>query len=319
MKSTPRISLLSVLAITAYTLTAVASPGSLNGVPQIIAEKYQRSKTPGVIRIANTVPRSNCGQKFGAEKCRLNDFSPVSDDGRVSEDSSRALKRVLNFPLDQTKADEIPLPELLVKLLVNLSDTFEGAQLCVVSGFRCFESAGKKCSVFQKQSSRHLTGEAADVVLLGIDPVDVASYALFLNSTHPEFKDRLGVGYYPNQEHVHVDVRDQGKYWVDYSSGGEAPAYDSSHPAPAEAHRLHYDPRIAPPHPGGQCPVLEEQKFAREEGEGDNVGTTPVQQWRNVLYTEPPLRGSPGSRRMFQHKKVSFAPLPELADLKAFR
>jgi uncharacterized protein YcbK (DUF882 family) len=271
-----------------------------------------------VIRIANTVPRSNCGQKFGAEKCRLNNFSPIGDSGRVSEENSRAIKRVLNYPLDQSKSDEINLPELLVKLLVNLSDTFEGAQLCVVSGFRCFDAGGQRCSTFQKQSSRHLTGEAADIVLLGIDPVDVASYALFLNGTHADFKDRLGVGYYPNQEHVHVDVREQGKYWVDTSRGGDAPEYDSSHPAPAEAHRLHYDPRIAPPSPGGQCPVLEEQKFIRE-AEGEHIGTTQTQQWRNVMYTEPPLRGSPASRRMFQHKQISFAPIPELIDLKAFR
>ncbi len=318
MKSTSSIAALCVLLVTAFTLTTVAAPGSLLDLPGVIAEKYERSKNPGVIRIANTVPRSNCGQKFGAEKCRLNNFSPIDDSGRVPEESARAIKRVLNFPLDQKAADEIPLPELLVKLLVNLSDTFEGAQLCVVSGFRCFESGGAKCSTFQKQSSRHLTGEAVDVVLLGIDNVDVASYALFLNSTHPEFKDHVGVGFYPNQEHVHVDVRDHGKYWVDYSAGGSAPEYDSSHPAPAEAHRLHYNPRIAPPSPGGQCPVLEEPKFARVEPK-EHEGVTPKHQWRNVLYTEPPLRGSPASRRLFRHKNISFAPLPELKDLEAFR
>ncbi len=318
MKPTSRTALLGLLIASALTLTAVAAASSFGQLPAMIAEKYERSKTPGVIRIANTVPRSNCGKKFGAEKCRLNGFSPVDDTGRVPEESARALKRVLNFPLNQDQADEIPLPELLVKLLVNLSDTFEGAQLCVVSGFRCFQSGGQKCSTFQKQSSRHLTGEAADVVLLGIDNVDVASYALFLNSTHPAFKDRVGVGFYPNQEHVHVDVREKGKYWVDYSAGGEAPEYDSSHPPPAEAHRLHYNPRIAPPSPGGQCPVLEEPKFARVEPE-ENVGTSREHRWRNVLYTEPPLRGSPASRRLFRHKQVSFAPLPELTDLKAFR
>jgi hypothetical protein len=35
----------------------------------------------------------------------------------------------------------------------------------------------------------------------------------------------VGVGYYPNSTHIHLDVRDKTTYWVDYSFPGERPHY----------------------------------------------------------------------------------------------
>lgn len=297
--------------------STVAADSRLPPPPQILS-KYTRSKSPGALRIANTVPRSNCGKVTGVEKCRENGLRPLDEAGSVTEQGEQTIKRLLNYPLNPRESDAVALPHLLVKLLVHLSDTFGGAQICVVSGFRCYEQGGKKCNQFQNQNSKHLTGAAADIVLLGVDAVDLASYALFLNQTHPDFKNRLGVGYYPNQEHVHVDVRETHKYWVDYSAGGEAAKYDSSHPSPVEAYHKYYNPRIAPPRPGGQCPILEDPV---DEGNDAPIEAVALKtyRWRNVLYTEPPLRGSVDYRHAFESKKVEFKPVPILKDLEALR
>lgn len=304
----------------AATLGLLASTGAAQSVappPQIVA-KYSRSPTPGALRIANTVPRSNCGRVTGVEKCRENGLVPLDETGDVTKEGEQSMKRLLNYPLNPTESEAITLPVLLVKLLVHLSDTFGGKQICIVSGFRCFQQGGKKCHEFQNENSRHITGSAADIVLLGVDAVDLASYALFLNQTHPEFMGKLGVGYYPNQEHVHVDVRDKHKYWVDYSAGGTQPQHDPTHPSPVEAFHKYYDPKIAPPRPGGQCPVLEEQLTEGNDAKVEAVDLGSYR-WRNVLYTEPPLRGSVDYRHAFQTKNINFQIVPVLKDLGALK
>src|SRR5690606_15636006 len=149
-------------------------------------------------------------------------LDPLTDEGEVDPVAQKSLEAVLNYPIESARAAELRLPPLLVKVLVELSDTFSGAQICIESGYRC---GGPDCHKFQNQSSRHISGEAADLVLLGVSAIDLANYALYLNAVDPRFKGRLGVGYYPNQEHIHVDVRDKHLYWVDYSSGFEPPVY----------------------------------------------------------------------------------------------
>jgi hypothetical protein len=37
--------------------------------------------------------------------------------------------------------------------------------------------------------------------------------------------ERVGVGYYPNSFHVHLDVREQSASWVDLSRPGQRPRY----------------------------------------------------------------------------------------------
>jgi uncharacterized protein YcbK (DUF882 family) len=279
--------------------------------PQVVGN-YERSPSPGKILISGTVARSQCSGLVGIEKCRFQ-LEPFREDGEMAPEALKALEAVLNYPLESARAAELRLPPLLVRVLVEMSDTFSGAQICVESGYRC---SGPECHKFQTQNSRHITGEAADVVLLGVSAIDLANYALYLNAMDPRFKGRLGVGYYPNKEHVHIDVRDQSLYWVDYSSGLNPPAYDTTHPTPVEAYHKHYDPKVAPGRPGALCPQV-----AREEIESDTppaaaADSTPYR-WENVYYTEAPLRGS-GSLA-FRHKTVSFTPIEALKDLGGLR
>jgi LysM repeat protein len=98
------------------------------------------------------------------------------------------------------------VPERLIKLLVQVSDTFGGRQLRVVSGYR-------QSSFFE--DSRHKASSAVDFSIPGIPNEVVRQYLLLLEDA--------GVGYYPNSSFLHLDVRGCAVQWVDYAGPGEAP------------------------------------------------------------------------------------------------
>jgi uncharacterized protein YcbK (DUF882 family) len=276
-------------------------------------ESYSRSSNPGYLRIASAVMRSNCS-KSALESAALCTYEgkPLGNGGEIPATDLDQIKKVFLFPVVKKQRDEMELPKLLVEVLVHISDTMGGSQICLLSGFRCFEQGGTLCNSFQNENSKHLTGHAADITIPGVDNVHLATYALYLNDTDPRFKNRLGVGYYPNEEHVHIDVRDAEKYWVDYSSGDEPPKYDNTHPHPKAAFFKHYDERIAPRRPGGRCPTMNE---LRAEGDGEDTSTSSKVRWRNVLMTEPPLGGSPLSRQRFLDTPIDFSPVRALDGL----
>ena len=131
---------------------------------------------------------------------------------------------------------------------------------------------------------------------------------LYLNETSEQFHHKLGVGYYVNREHEHVDIREKPLYWVDKSGSGP-PDYDKNKPHPVEAFFLHYDARIAPSRPGGMCPTMGHE----DTQEGEEIETEDFEfRWKNVLFTEPPLNGSPASRKRFKDIRIDFTPLPQL-------
>src|SRR5688572_10592046 len=72
-------------------LTSTVAAQSVQPPPQIIA-KYTRSSTPGALRIANTVPRSNCGKVTGVEKCRENGLMPLDESGDITRDGEQSMK-----------------------------------------------------------------------------------------------------------------------------------------------------------------------------------------------------------------------------------
>lgn len=290
-------------------LLAWAGVAQSESTPQYFSY-YERSPNPGTIRISNTIKRSNCKRNGHAAKCQW-EGQPLTAGATLPKKTAVELKKVLNFPLNPRRAAEIPLPPMLVEVLVHLSNTFSGAQICVVSGYRCAD-----CGKYQKPSSRHIQGKATDIVLLGIDNVDLATYLLYLNETSERFGQRLGVGYYPNQEHVHVDVRERPKYWVDKSSSADPPDYASNSLLPMDAFFQHYDAQRAPSRRGRACPTLSHAENDTASGEPEDTDTSEYRvRWRNVLFTEPPLRGSPSSRRRFRNKKVDFSLLRELDGL----
>jgi len=118
----------------------------------------------------------------------------------------------------------------LIKLLTKVSDHFGSRPIRVVSGYRTR-------SFFQ--DSRHKLSRAVDFSIPGVDNTTVRDYLRTLTD--------VGVGYYPNSSFVHLDVRDQNTYWVDYAGPGEAPRStnhrDSGHDDEAEGD-LH-DPEVS--------------------------------------------------------------------------
>ena len=106
-------------------------------------------------------------------------------------------------------------PERLLRLIVEVSNTFGGRPIHIVSGYRT-------TSFFR--DSRHKTSQAVDFAILGVPNGVVRDYLMTLDS--------VGVGYYPNSTFLHLDVRPHSTHWTDYAGPGEAPR-KSPHGSPA--------------------------------------------------------------------------------------
>jgi LysM repeat protein len=133
----------------------------------------------------------------------ISQFSgPALDpDGRLRSQAVRALNELLG-----AGGSHPALPERLIRLLIEVSDTFGGRPLRLVSGYR---------TASYYQDSRHKVSSAIDFLVIGVPNAVVCEYLR-------ELED-VGVGYYPNSSFVHLDVRDHSAYWVDYAGPGEPP------------------------------------------------------------------------------------------------
>lgn len=135
-------------------------------------------------------------------KVRLFDKS-----GKVNAKSRQSLAHFLR----DRESGEARRPDLrLMRVLTYLSEHFNGRAIIVVSAYRTPEAGEDK-------RSRHSTGQAVDVRVEGIPNEVLRDYCLTL--------ERVGVGYYPRSSFVHIDVRPQAAYWVDWSRPGDAPLY----------------------------------------------------------------------------------------------
>ena len=101
-----------------------------------------------------------------------------------------------------------PIPDRLVYLLVRASDAFGGRPLRVVSGYR---------TTSYSPDSRHRQSAAVDFSIIGVRNSALRDYLLTL--------EQVGVGYYPNSSFVHLDVRTEKMFWIDYAGPGEPPRY----------------------------------------------------------------------------------------------
>jgi uncharacterized protein YcbK (DUF882 family) len=127
--------------------------------------------------------------------------------GRVRPAARRQLAQFLR-PRDSKKT-KLPDPRLL-GLLAQVSDHFGGRKIHVISGYRL---AGGRTS----QESRHTAAAAIDFRIEGVSTRTLRDYLR-------HFKN-VGVGYYPNSNFVHFDVRPTNAYWVDLSRPGQRAAY----------------------------------------------------------------------------------------------
>lgn len=100
---------------------------------------------------------------------------------------------------------EVKIDEKLVDYLQNIRNHFN-ASLTINSAYRCTEHNKK---VGGSSNSNHTKGKAADIVVKGINPLEVAKYAESLGIK--------GIGLYDT--FVHIDTRENKFFW--YSSKQE--------------------------------------------------------------------------------------------------
>lgn len=128
----------------------------------------------------------------------------VGKGGKVLGPARKAFERLLATSDGQTHV----IDPRLIKLIAKVSDTFGGRPIQVVSGYRLESYASQ---------SRHKKGQAIDFAIGGVPNAAIRDFVKTLPN--------VGIGYYPNSHFIHLDVRDQWTYWVDYSGPGEPPRY----------------------------------------------------------------------------------------------
>ena len=128
----------------------------------------------------------------------------------VKTDGSKKLST--NFKVSEFKcndgSDKVLISDELVSLLQDIRDHF-GKAVVINSAYRT-ETYNKK--VGGATHSQHILGTAADIVISGVSPLEVAQYAEYLQPKSG------GIGVY--QSFTHVDVRATRSRW-DNRSGKE--------------------------------------------------------------------------------------------------
>jgi LysM repeat protein len=123
----------------------------------------------------------------------------------VGSDGNLVLEGRLGVSALLSNGGDQPIDPNLIALIAKVSDTFGGRKIRVVSGYR------------PGHRSRHATGQALDFYIDGVPNWAVRDYLLTLG--------KVGVGYYPNSYHVHLDVRETFTSWVDLSRPGQRARY----------------------------------------------------------------------------------------------
>jgi hypothetical protein len=179
------------------------------------------------------------------------------------------------------------MPERLVRLLVEVSDTFGGRPIRLVSGYRT-------TSYFE--DSKHKVSSAIDFIVVGVPNAVVCEYLR-------EIED-VGVGYYPNSSFVHMDVRDYSAYWVDYAGPGEPPRStpNAPPPRPSRHHLRPADRKLM----AALDRALEKTQRSLEAARALAPGDSPTA-------TKPEREGQGGSSPTAQAEPESHAALDVLA------
>lgn len=138
----------------------------------------------------------------------------IDAQGRVRRVAVDRLKHLMRH---KTSRKKIAPHRRLVSLLAQISDHFGGRTIQIVSGYRL--TGG-----YTRESSRHVSGDAMDFRVQGVPIEVVRDYCRTFG--------HVGVGYYPRTRFVHLDVRRESAYWVDWSAAGEAPRKTPNDPEP---------------------------------------------------------------------------------------
>ncbi len=119
--------------------------------------------------------------------------------GEIEPESYRQLRHQMRCI--RTTAETPPDPRL-IELLYKISQRTH-QKIILVSGFRAPMYSRAKLSY-------HTRGMAADIRIPGMTPLMIRDLAFAMGIK--------GIGYYPVSQFVHIDVRDNNQYWIDYGA-----------------------------------------------------------------------------------------------------
>jgi uncharacterized protein YcbK (DUF882 family) len=157
-----------------------------------------KAKTPGVVHVHRLATEENFDIRVG------------EGHGHVPPTALRTFEKALRSPSGAAHA----IDARLVSLLAIVSNHFGSRKVEVISGFRPFTP-----TQFNPHSN-HMHGKAVDFRINGVPNEAVRDFCRTLRNT--------GCGYYPNSVFVHMDVRGESTYWIDYSKPGEKPRYNGA-------------------------------------------------------------------------------------------
>src|SRR5262249_11817066 len=119
-------------------------------------------------------------------------------------------------------------------------------KILVVAGYRAPRIAKSKGN----PKSPHKKGLACDFRVEGVANTDLRDY---LRGAF----GRVGVGYYPNSDFLHLDVRQKvSAFWIDYSGPGERAKYSKTPEDDLEAEKVAQTPPTTAETPEGPQPQM---------------------------------------------------------------
>jgi len=118
----------------------------------------------------------------------------------------------------------------LAQLIYQVAQHFEFKRVLVVAGYRAPRVAREKGN----PKSPHKKGVACDFRIDGVPNTDLRDFERTL--------PKVGVGYYPNSEFVHLDVdpmrAKRSAFWIDYSAPGERARYSRNPQGDLETEKM---------------------------------------------------------------------------------
>jgi uncharacterized protein YcbK (DUF882 family) len=151
----------------------------------------------------------------------------------------------------------------LASLIYETSKHFQFGKILVVAGYRAPRIARQKGN----PKSPHKRGLACDFRIEGVANTELRDY---LRGAF----GRVGIGYYPNSDFVHLDVRQkQSAFWIDYSGPGERARYSKSPEEDLRGEKPELEDEAAP-EAVTQAPLPSKEPEGPQPQEGLEPGVT---------------------------------------------